>query len=221
MRNCATVAEQFAQTISGIPLNPGADILGDEGQFATLPTRKRKGQTLEDGEGEGKRKKPKKLKDPNAPKRPASSYILFQNNVRGELKAKFPHLSNLELLQMIAQRWAAMSQADKEVYNKKNATEKEAYIAKKAAYDATGGGAGSAADVTVPKKKAQLSPKATVPVPALQASSSSDSSEESGSDVSSEEASGSEEEEEETPLPKKVAPAAPTSREKKAKKQKL
>jgi hypothetical protein len=109
MRQCATIADQFAHTLSGTTLTPGANPFSD---IASAQSGKRK--ALDDGEG-GKKKKPKKIKDPNAPKRPPSSYLLFQNEVRAELKAKFPNLPNSELLQMIAKRWAAMSDEDKEV----------------------------------------------------------------------------------------------------------
>jgi hypothetical protein len=123
MRNCATVAEQFANAISGIPLTSGANTLGDEAQLAFSPVtpqvRKPKSLTVEDGESEvlgSKRKRSaRKPKDPNAPKRPPSNYLLFQNEVRAELKSKFPQLPNSELLQMISKRWAAMADADKEV----------------------------------------------------------------------------------------------------------
>lgn len=123
MRNCANVAEQFAHAISGIPLTSDTNTLGGEAQLAVSPVtpqvQKRKGLAIEDGEGEvldSKRKRSaRKPKDPNAPKRPPSSYLLFQNEVRAELRAKFPELPNSELLQMISKRWAAMADAEKEV----------------------------------------------------------------------------------------------------------
>lgn len=123
MRKCATVAEKFAHAISGIPLTSGANTLGDEAQLAFSPVtpqvRKPRGPTAEEGESEvvgSKRKRSaRKPKDPNAPKRPPSNYLLFQNEVRAELKSKFPQLPNSELLQMISKRWAAMADADKEV----------------------------------------------------------------------------------------------------------
>lgn len=108
MRSCATVAEQFASTVAG---GSSSDVT-----LAAPQTGKRKAQVLEDGEPDGKKKRaPRKLKDPNAPKRPASSYLLYQNDVRAELKTKYPGIPNSELLQMIAKRWAAMSDTEKEV----------------------------------------------------------------------------------------------------------
>jgi hypothetical protein len=76
---------------------------------------KRKAAALEEGVEGGKTKRTRKPKDPNAPKRPASSYILFQNDIRKELKAKHPNIANSELLAMIAKQWQAMSDDDKSV----------------------------------------------------------------------------------------------------------
>lgn len=75
-------------------------------------TRKRKAP-VEDVAEEGKKKRSKKPKDPNAPRRPASSYILYQNHVRKDLRAKFPTLSNAELLSMISKQWAEMTEDEK------------------------------------------------------------------------------------------------------------
>jgi hypothetical protein len=112
MRQCATVADEFARTMSGKSLAPGLSPFSD----TIAQGGKRKAQADDDDEGDGKKKrKARKPKDPNAPKRPPSSYLLFQNEVRAELKAKFPELPNSELLQMISKRWSAMSDEDKEV----------------------------------------------------------------------------------------------------------
>ena len=65
------------------------------------------------GDVEGK--KTRKKKDPLAPKRPPSSYLLFQNEVRSELKRTHPGMPNNELLGMIAKQWSEMTQDEKEV----------------------------------------------------------------------------------------------------------
>lgn len=113
MRAAASLAEGFANTIAHIPYATGIPA----GQFspAVVPNgRKRKSRDGEDGDGRRKRGL-KKIKDPNAPKRPPSSYLLFQNEVRSELKAKNPDIPNNELLTMIAKKWASMSKEEKEV----------------------------------------------------------------------------------------------------------
>jgi hypothetical protein len=82
----------------------------------TLSQNKRKASgVLDDDEGPKKRKRNTKPKDPNAPKRPASSYILFQNEIRKELKEKHPNLTNPELLNMISEMWKKMSEEEKAV----------------------------------------------------------------------------------------------------------
>jgi len=215
MRQCATVADEFARTMSGKSLAAGVSPFSD----AVAQGGKRKAQADDDDEGDGKKKrKTRKPRDPNAPKRPPSSYLLFQNEVRAELKAKYPELPNGELLQMISKRWSAMSDEDKEVYSKQNASAKEAYAAKKAIYDTANIAAASpvAAVAPAPKKTAKSSPKAaavTKAAPAVAATSSSDPSEDSGSDSedTSEQGSDDDEEEEEAPAPppKKIKKAAP------------
>lgn len=118
MRNCATIAEQFAHLVSQVPYNP----MLSNGHFAMappppIPTPSRgnaKRKASEDVEGR-RAKKAKKPKDPNAPKRPASSYLLFQNEVRQELKAKNPTLPNNELLGLIAKMWKDMPKSERDV----------------------------------------------------------------------------------------------------------
>ncbi len=122
MRDCANFADQFAGIINTLTYN------GNPPPFPTLPNgqypmpvappilvqdesgkkRKSRGE-----DAEGKRKK--KVKDPNAPKRPPSSYLLFQNDVRSELKAKNPGMPNNELLGAISKLWAEMPQEQKDV----------------------------------------------------------------------------------------------------------
>lgn len=115
MRNCAAIAEQFAQMIPHLPFAPGAGITAHpNGQYVPVAmpqsvTGKRKLRDELDG------KKKKTPKDPNAPKRPASSYLLFQNEVRQELKAKHPNLPNNELLGIISKLWADMPKDKKDV----------------------------------------------------------------------------------------------------------
>ncbi|KAI0662866.1 HMG-box [Cubamyces menziesii] len=92
---------------------------------------------------EGKRQK--KPKDPNAPKRPASSYLLFQNDVRQELKAKNPNMRNNELLSAIAKMWAEMPQEQKDAYEARNRAAKDEWLAQKAIYEGKLGAAAAVA----------------------------------------------------------------------------
>ncbi|KAJ7477255.1 HMG-box [Mycena galericulata] len=124
IRHCAKLTEDWAEALK----HPGASSNG-----------KRKAVAADDDDepaANGKRKRVTKKKDPNAPKRPASSYLLFQNEIRKEIKEKYPTLSNTELLNVIKTQWAEMPEARKAVYNDKMSKEKERYNAEKSAYDA-------------------------------------------------------------------------------------
>lgn len=61
-------------------------------------------------------RKEKKPKDPNAPKRPPSAYLLFQNEIRDSIRADNPGMAYKEVLGVIANRWKALSDAEKRVY---------------------------------------------------------------------------------------------------------
>ncbi|KIL67410.1 hypothetical protein M378DRAFT_22958 [Amanita muscaria Koide BX008] len=146
MRKCAETAETFAAFVNGGAISVDSSAarkihdLVDASKSNTLIAdkamggkRKRKADATEEGEGPKRRKR--KPKDPNAPKRPASSYILFQNEVRKELKASHPQMSNQELLSLIARQWQEMSEEDKAVYHQAMASAKERYSLDKKAYD--------------------------------------------------------------------------------------
>jgi hypothetical protein len=140
MRHCAKLADDWSDALK----IPGAS------------NGKRKAAADEEDEpaANGKRKRVAKKKDPNAPKRPASSYLLFQNEIRKDIKERFPNLSNTELLNVIKTQWAEMSDDQKsvcrvppplhgasdachpQVYHDKMTKEKERYTAAKTAYDA-------------------------------------------------------------------------------------
>ncbi|KAI0706943.1 HMG-box, partial [Cerioporus squamosus] len=94
--------------------------------------KKRKSRGGDDADG---KRKVKKIKDPNAPKRPPSSYLLFQNEVRSELKAQNPGLRNNELLGAIAKKWSEMPQEQKDEYERRNRAAKDKWLAQKAVYE--------------------------------------------------------------------------------------
>ena len=131
MRNCAQIADLFAKIVQDSEYSlESADTFHGMALYILQrgasnhsalelepPTKiKRKvASSPEDGDGSKKRKRATKPKDPNAPKRPASSYILFQNEVRKELKERHPDLSNADLLSLISEQWKSMSEEQKEV----------------------------------------------------------------------------------------------------------
>jgi hypothetical protein len=70
--------------------------------------------------GDGKKRKrvtkEKKAKDPNAPKRPPSAYLLYQNEFRKEIKDRHPEMPYPQVLQEISKMWAALSPEAKKPY---------------------------------------------------------------------------------------------------------
>ena len=49
------------------------------------------------------------------PKRPASAYLFFQNEVRSDLKKAHPFTPHHELLSLISKQWASMNESEKKV----------------------------------------------------------------------------------------------------------
>lgn len=62
-----------------------------------------------------KEKKPKVKRDPNMPKKPASAYLLFQNDIRATIKEQHPELKNAMLLQEISKSWQSIPEETKAV----------------------------------------------------------------------------------------------------------
>jgi hypothetical protein len=67
------------------------------------------------GKKAGKAKKEKKIKDPNAPKRPPSAYILFQNEIREDIRAANPGIAYKDVLNVVSERWKNLSESEKKV----------------------------------------------------------------------------------------------------------
>lgn len=109
MRHCVQVAEAFAVAMK--QAHPG--------DLAGLANGRGSGGGMGSDEvalAGGKRKRAeKKLKDPNAPKRPASAYIMFQNEIRSKLKQDHPELNNNELMAHISELWGKLAEDQKAV----------------------------------------------------------------------------------------------------------
>ncbi|KAJ2918238.1 hypothetical protein MD484_g2154, partial [Candolleomyces efflorescens] len=161
LRSTAQDAEDFAKLISGIDV----EVKG-----------KRKELVFDDGDGSKKRKRSVKPKDPNAPKRPASSYILFQNEKRGLLREENPQLSNAAILQLCSDMWKNADDETREEYNRKQLAEKTRYELDKKAWDSrtpaeVAAAEQATAEAAASKKanKPGRSKKAPAPVAAVQA----------------------------------------------------
>ena len=128
LRACAGQAEGFAQFLKSSSL-PNGQLVVDpnfiNGAHAAVngalnvlgPAkrgRKRKDADLTDATP-GKRRRAVKEKDPDAPRRPASSYLLFQNDIRSQLREKHPEMKHHEIMTRVSQLWAELPAEEKEV----------------------------------------------------------------------------------------------------------
>ncbi|KAM3369993.1 hypothetical protein ACQJBY_017703 [Aegilops geniculata] len=76
-----------------------------------------------------KRQKKKQLQnaDPNRPKRPASSFLLFSKEARKQLAEERPGVNNTTLSALISVKWKDLSGAEKKVWSEKAAQGMAAY----------------------------------------------------------------------------------------------
>ncbi|CAE6413617.1 unnamed protein product [Rhizoctonia solani] len=78
----------------------------------------------------------RKKKDPLAPKRPPSAYILYQNDVRKQMQDKYPGLSYSDVLGKISESWQALEESRKKVYLDMVERDKLRYEDEKTRYNA-------------------------------------------------------------------------------------
>ena len=82
-----------------------------------------------------KPKKNKKVKDPKAPKRALSSWIIFTTEQRPKFKAENPEKSNTELTTLMSQEWRNMTEGDKKKYTDLADVDKQRYMKEKEEYE--------------------------------------------------------------------------------------
>lgn len=61
------------------------------------------------------RKERKANRDPNAPKRPPSAYLLFQNEIREDMRQRYKELTYSEVLGKISESWKALTEEQRKV----------------------------------------------------------------------------------------------------------
>ena len=109
----------------GTPVATSVPVQQENGTSATTSNGKDQGHPSvdtahADGE-EGKKRKrgpanhEKKKRDPNMPRKPASAYILFQNDVREEIRKQNPDQPYAVVLNKISEAWAALTNEQKKV----------------------------------------------------------------------------------------------------------
>lgn len=171
----ANLSETIANGAAGFSLGSnGADV-----------TLSQASQPLEDGADSAKTRKKRARKDPLAPKKPLTTYLRYNLQVRDEIKkersdAEQPPIPAIELNKIIAERWGSLGESEKnklqsaydadfEVYKK----ELESYKAKE---KGEGGEAAATAAPVSPVATASSAPAVTETPTASQASPSKKSS---------------------------------------------
>jgi hypothetical protein len=71
--------------------------------------------------------KAKKVKDPNAPKKGMSAFMVFSNEHRNKIKAENPESSFGEIGRKVGEAWKALSDKQKQTYVKKAEQDKKRY----------------------------------------------------------------------------------------------
>ena len=82
----------------------------------------------------GKKKRAKK--DPNAPKRPMTAYLIFTNDNRAKIMEEIPGIKFTEVAKEASKRWKELDAEAKAVYEDKNKADKVRYETEMKAYTA-------------------------------------------------------------------------------------
>ncbi|KAL7551816.1 hypothetical protein ACHAWF_015006 [Thalassiosira exigua] len=87
---------------------------------------------------EAPKKKPKtkkQKKDPNAPKRPGGTFVLYASTVREQVRREYPDYTMTEVQKVIAARYKTITEEEKAVLKEQVEKKNELYKIEKAAYD--------------------------------------------------------------------------------------
>ncbi|EIE80940.1 hypothetical protein G6F46_010763 [Rhizopus delemar] len=82
-------------------------------------------------------KKKKVEKDPNAPKRNLSSYMLYSQAVRPKVAAEHPDMKAIEIAKLVGEMWNKLSEKEKAPYIKQAEKEKIRFEKENASYKTT------------------------------------------------------------------------------------
>ena len=82
------------------------------------------------------KKEGKKEKDPNAPKRATTGFMVFSNEIRPKVKTEHPDAKVTDLAKIIGEKWRGMTYAQKKPHNDKAQKDKDRYAREIAAYKA-------------------------------------------------------------------------------------
>lgn len=85
-------------------------------------------------DAEGKQRKQRAKKDPNAPKRALSAYMIFANEKRDMVRAENPGIAFGQIGKLLGEKWKSMGAEEREQYESKAEEAKKRYEIAKAEY---------------------------------------------------------------------------------------
>ena len=158
--------------------------LSDEDKQPFVAEAKRLREAAKPPVDPNSKKAKKAKKDPNAPKRPKNGFMLFSDEVRGDVKAELEaarenpeiKIQQKDIARKLGEMWGALGPDDKGPYEQQAAIAKEEYTRAKAIYDeqkqnAAAPAAAAAAQPPAPVERAAPAPVTPVAAPvAVQAS---------------------------------------------------
>ena len=96
--------------------------------------------------------KGKKTKDPEAPKQAKSAYIFFCAEKRQEVKDQNPEMDSKDITRELGKMWGALSEKEKEPFNKLHAEDKARYEKEKEEYKSSSESSSESESEDKPKK---------------------------------------------------------------------
>ena len=107
MTRCVAIIEDYTRlTPSNLALDSGSLNTFNIGQADVKGGKKA-------ADDKKKKKKEKKPRDPNAPRRPPSAYLLFQNEQREGIKQTHPNMAYKDILMHVAEKWKNLTPEQK------------------------------------------------------------------------------------------------------------
>lgn len=110
--------------------------------------------------------KVKKVKDPLAPKKALSGFMLFSNDHRVKIKESNPEATFGEVGRLVGEAWKALNDKQKAVYTKRSETDKQRYLAEMETYTVGAAPVETTVEATIeteaPVKKVKKVKKAVV-----------------------------------------------------------
>ncbi len=102
----------------------------------------------------------KKDKDPNAPKRPRTAYILFSGQEGKKVRAANPEMSAKDVMREIGRRWSQIDPEKKAKFEEEAKADKERYSEEMESYSPPPVSVMSKGDKKIGRKKTQKDPNA-------------------------------------------------------------